>query len=129
MPSLKAIIEGGPVRTARFDWGGDEIVMRVKMSGVTVGEVVSADLTEVADESDVEKAARTQAFVADAARTLERVVVEWNMWLDDEETMMFRSYDDMLLLPIEFLLAARTALQQAAEVDASGGANGVSGAG
>ncbi len=51
------------------------------------------------------------------------------MWLDDEETMMFRSYDDMLLLPIEFLLAARNALQQAAEADASGGPNGVSGAG
>lgn len=121
MPSLKSIIEGGPVRTVRFDWGGDEIVMRVKTSGITVREMVEIDLGEQGEEvSQVEQARRTQEFIRDMARVLERCLVEWNMWLDDEETQMMQTYEHMLELPGEFLMLARNALQSKVEDDASG---------
>jgi len=126
MPSVKRIVAGAPIRTIRFPWGDDQIVMHVRSSGITAAEVVDADLSAAEELGEGE---RLQRMVDTVAQSIAKCLVGWNVYLDDDETVEARTYEDVLLLPTEFLFAAFVALKEHAEADGSGEASAVSAVG
>ena len=126
MPSVKGIVAGGPVTEVTFPWGEDMIGMRVKPAGISTGEVIDADLTPNEKMGQEEQ---IQRMLDSIAQSIAKCLVGWNVYLDDDETEEVRTYEDILLLPPEFLMAAYRALKAHAEADASGEASATSAAG